>query len=826
MHRGGTSVLARALISLGFDLGRKLMIPVTDQNARGFWEDVEVATLNDRIFAELGRTWHSVDLIEENEWESQGIERYRDAAISLIEQRVEEMPAWGIKDPRMTRLLPFWKSVFRKVNTRVSYVVALRNPLSVVRSLVARNGFTPEKSLVLWLEHMLTAMAIGGAESIPAVIDYDLMLFQPGKQLRRLAQALDISWETVNQEAVMEFTNDFLANELRHSHNFPEDLFADPAVDSLVKNVYSDLLVCAGDESNSAKTPKWQHYWTRLQDRKALLEYLEKLEANALLRHMESTSTQKERGSVESTESTPERQTLILEQRENGLDVAEKISVVIPLFNHARYIEAAIESVLKQTVPVQEIIIVDDGSTDDSRQRIEDLAKSHSQIVHWTQPNRGAHSALNAGIHRATGDFVAILNSDDYYAPERLAICLQCFREKPHIQAVSTGLSVVSAAGENIYSNWYEQALHNFRSGDDTWLALLNANFIVTSSNLVVRRDVFDRIGFFAPFRYAHDLEYAFRLLATDNPIEFIDQSLLCYRVHGENTIAENVARVDLERALIASFYLCRRFRSGKAGYVSNNWISTAVETFERQRISELVEFLAAQQGGHPHNDDTTYAELQIYLAQRGAGIAGRRLPDGLLSELVQARAVQRESGANSAKVATLKAHVYATSEALTWAQRRNEELELWIQSTESAKQWLSAQVVDQTARADDLANSAEELKHWIAELEDSKKWLSAEVVAQKARADELVSSVEELKRWMAELENGKAWLANQNQLLEQEINGLKHELNQSKLSHAVENDRLIDELGKMRAWAATIRQSLPGKALIKSGLITLPPNT
>ena len=101
------------------------------------------------------------------------------------------------------------------------------------------------------------------------------------------------------------------------------------------------------------------------------------------------------------------------------------ISVVIPLYNHEKYIHATVESVLSQDLKPSEIIIVNDGSTDGSAQIMTDILHRHPDIVYWSQPNQGAYQAINAGIHRATGDLVAILNSDDCYHPQRLRRCAQ-----------------------------------------------------------------------------------------------------------------------------------------------------------------------------------------------------------------------------------------------------------------------------------------------------------------------------------------------------------------------------------------------------------------
>jgi len=102
-----------------------------------------------------------------------------------------------------------------------------------------------------------------------------------------------------------------------------------------------------------------------------------------------------------------------------------KISVIIPAYNHEKYITEAISSVLNQSYHDLEIIIINDGSTDSTEQRI--LSIHDQRIQYVSQKNSGAHSAINRGISLAQGEYITILNSDDLYLPQRLETCLNFF---------------------------------------------------------------------------------------------------------------------------------------------------------------------------------------------------------------------------------------------------------------------------------------------------------------------------------------------------------------------------------------------------------------
>ena len=100
------------------------------------------------------------------------------------------------------------------------------------------------------------------------------------------------------------------------------------------------------------------------------------------------------------------------------------ISVVMPVYNAAAYVGAAVRSILGQTYPHLELLIVDDGSTDDSMAAIEALAANDPRIRPLSVPHGGTSGALNAGVRAAAGDYIAILDSDDLALPERLAVQL------------------------------------------------------------------------------------------------------------------------------------------------------------------------------------------------------------------------------------------------------------------------------------------------------------------------------------------------------------------------------------------------------------------
>ena len=231
-------------------------------------------------------------------------------------------------------------------------------------------------------------------------------------------------------------------------------------------------------------------------------------------------------------------------------------SIIIPLFNHEKYIASTIESALNQTHTDFELIIVNDGSTDASEEVVRTF--TDKRIKYFYQDNKGAHAAINRGLDISTGDYISILNSDDRYHPERLERALSAFEDNSGLAAVFTNIDirkngVIIHVKEGCSDNWKDiDSEYTYKADHNTVLDLLAGNFLVTTSNLICRKDVIDQTGRFLGFRYAHDYDFFLRLgLQYPDRIKLINESLLTYRFHESNTILQNDRRVAFETNLV-----------------------------------------------------------------------------------------------------------------------------------------------------------------------------------------------------------------------------------------------------------------------------------
>ena len=193
MHRSGTSAFAGILQHLGVDFGDKLLPGRPGENPRGFWEHAEVVRIHDDLLSRLGSSWDDPRLLPAN-WT--GSSAARQATQDLLDVARADFGAhatWGLKDPRLCRLLPLWIPIFEKVRTEPVFIVAWRNPMDVAASLFERDGFALRKSLILWLAHVAEAEK-GSRGYRRAFLSYDRVLADWPDAFASAASRLRLSW--------------------------------------------------------------------------------------------------------------------------------------------------------------------------------------------------------------------------------------------------------------------------------------------------------------------------------------------------------------------------------------------------------------------------------------------------------------------------------------------------------------------------------------------------------------------------------------------------------------------------------------------------------
>lgn len=419
MHRSGTSATARSLQTLGIRLGGRLMEPAAN-NEKGFYEDLDLVALNEEMLQVCGRKWDSLEPLREVDVDLLCSNGYLLRAVSLLRDKLGDDPAFGFKDPRTARLLPFWQRVFLSADFNVRYVMAYRNPLSVVRSLEHRDGFDSAKSFLLTADYLLSCLNLAQGSQL-MMIDYDCLVNEPREELEKLSEYLDMP---LDEQAVSDFCDDFLSEELRHSRFRPDDLQLDVKAVSLLKEIHAAIHAAlqAGEGLQSAQMTeqiaRWKEEFRRWVP---LLKLHDDLEANLRQRASEMV-VQAARMSRLSEEVAGLTQ--VLESRDAQL---------LALRQDIALLEAAQAELRHQNAVLHEASLEKDrhaaqlvGDLSQANHVIRELLSSTSWRISW--PVRALGSLLRKPLHgaRVAGSY---------------------FREYPLATIVSKTLAVLSREG-------------------------------------------------------------------------------------------------------------------------------------------------------------------------------------------------------------------------------------------------------------------------------------------------------------------------------------------------------------------------------------------
>lgn len=314
---------------------------------------------------------------------------------------------------------------------------------------------------------------------------------------------------------------------------------------------------------------------------------------------------------------------------------AQSVTVVIPSYNHGRYIAATLGSVFSQTLPPQELHVIDDGSTDDSVRVIDHAFSEYSGPIRCrltVRDNRGISATRNDLAAATTTDCVAFLDSDDLYAPQRLERMLPAAPPGGPWFAFS-GLDFLCdddiASNPDTLADWHE--IYRLKLGQGlsfptAGFALLRSNIAISASNFVVNRSLLDAVGGFDDrISICQDWDFAVAALRFAEPT-FVPQPLLTYRIHAHNT-------------------------SRDAGKTATHEIDLVVDKFCRWLLETSANPLAPTPRNWPH-----YFRIFAHLSTSAAGrsLASRLPPD------ILAAALSPSAAATSGETAAIRSLIAA----------------------------------------------------------------------------------------------------------------------------------------------------------------------
>lgn len=206
--------------------------------------------------------------------------------------------------------------------------------------------------------------------------------------------------------------------------------------------------------------------------------------------------------------------------------MAPTVSVIIPAYNAAQYLDETLKSVINQSFEDIEVLIIDDGSTDDTLNVANYYQECDHRIRVISQSNQGVSATRNNGIKQTKGKYIAFLDADDRWLPNKLKCHLEHFNSSSNL-AVSFGQVCFLKPDGEVTNNFSKSPTSHLKPHH-----FFYENPTITTSNLVVRREVFEQVGFFdESMSYSEDQEWCLRVLSSKYwAVEGIDQVLMQYR--------------------------------------------------------------------------------------------------------------------------------------------------------------------------------------------------------------------------------------------------------------------------------------------------------
>lgn len=340
---------------------------------------------------------------------------------------------------------------------------------------------------------------------------------------------------------------------------------------------------------------------------------------------------------------------------------SSRVSVVIPSYNHGRYLPQAIDSALAQTLPPAEIIVVDDGSSDDTPT----VTALYGPPVHLIQQNnRGLSAARNTGIQAATGEYVAFLDADDLWLPEFLVTLVPLLDADPALGAAHGGCRFIDAAGSPL-----PQTTTRVVPPSQVHDVLIDGDFFPAHA-VLARRACLDRVGLFDETLRANEDWDMWLRFSNVYPMAGTPQIIALYRMHGDNMSA-NLMRMHESQLAIATKHF------GPAEGAPATWprdrrrIYAGVylwRALAHYRRGEAADGLAyAQQAlvTFPALATSVDALYALACAEQRPGymgdVAGANLTAG--AQRVQAVLQATFTTPITAEMAAVRSHVYATAQ-------------------------------------------------------------------------------------------------------------------------------------------------------------------
>ncbi len=291
------------------------------------------------------------------------------------------------------------------------------------------------------------------------------------------------------------------------------------------------------------------------------------------------------------------------------------VSIILPTYNRADLILDSIESVFAQSFKDFELIVIDDGSTDNTRQLLSAMAKA-GQLRYEHQENLGLSAARNRGIQLAKGQLITFLDSDDLYTPDKLQMQVDYFLKHPGAMLVHSWFSKFNEDGELGVrkTSWF--------AGDIYPEILLQWDVLMAVPCVMIRRSVLDEVGAFdESLRWAEDLDL-WRRIARKYAFYMIPEPLVKVRVHSSSTSSDKSQAakpfaVALEKAFQDDPSLSPGFRKKARASMYSNVSHNLLGQGTDEQMSLVRDYAAKALSNRPLNPGALFAICASFMPFR-----------------------------------------------------------------------------------------------------------------------------------------------------------------------------------------------------------------
>jgi glycosyltransferase involved in cell wall biosynthesis len=291
------------------------------------------------------------------------------------------------------------------------------------------------------------------------------------------------------------------------------------------------------------------------------------------------------------------------------------VSVIVPVYNRAHLVTETVASILGQTYRNIEIILINDGSTDDSLKVIQTLQQEHPDVIRIIdQENQGQIIARNQGIQQARGQYIAFLDSDDLWVPDKLELQMPLFDDG--VGLVYGGVELINEDGETTGFDACDPAIQG-----EIYPQLLVKNRM-TGGSVMVLRAALDRVGVFDPeFSAAENWDLWLRICKVYQA-RLVNKPVVKYRLHQNNMSKDMMLMQDAKRQIMAKH--CDKHSSDKlvARYSrlaeADLYYKLGVYSFSREQFGEAIRNFSRVVIISPFYEDTPVRLLRSLLGSQG----------------------------------------------------------------------------------------------------------------------------------------------------------------------------------------------------------------